>query len=151
MTREDQEIKELREHLQDGICGAAAPVIDLERHKRKRILTDTPEKEEIEKHHEIKIAKRKKERQLPKKPEFEIEAASSEELSDIEVFHSTDDSNSTVADMLKKNTIVKFLKNIARSNKFLYDKEETYEIDKRNIVFKLQSDSLRSSLLEPVF
>ncbi|GFY27961.1 hypothetical protein TNCV_4563141 [Trichonephila clavipes] len=50
---------------------------------------------------------------------------SCKELSDIEDSHSPDDANSTVAD------------NIARSNKILYDKEETYEIDNRNIVFKL--------------
>ncbi|GFX54518.1 retrovirus-related Pol polyprotein from transposon 412 [Trichonephila clavipes] len=52
-------------------------------------------------------------------------ATSSKELSDIEDSHCTDDASSAVAD------------NIARSNKFLYDKEETYEIDNRNIVFKL--------------
>ncbi|GFU98390.1 hypothetical protein TNCV_2671941 [Trichonephila clavipes] len=34
------------------------------------------------------------------KPEFKIEVASSEELSDIEDSHSTDDANSTVADLL---------------------------------------------------
>ncbi|GFW47742.1 hypothetical protein TNCV_2829301 [Trichonephila clavipes] len=117
-------------------------------------------------------------RKLVKKPEFEIKATSSKELSDIEDSHSTDDANSTVADVrntiekgrifvktehfyvagiidVKEHYSVKFLKNIAHSNKFLYDKEETYEIDNRNIVFKLpshnllvlQSDNACSSLL----
>ncbi|GFR10529.1 hypothetical protein TNCT_662481 [Trichonephila clavata] len=91
--------------------------------------------------------------------------ALSEELSDIEDFHSTD-VNSTVVDVkdttemrdfclskiqdkkteyfyaaeitdVKEHYSVKFLKNIALSHKFLlYDKEETYEIDNRNILFK---------------
>ncbi|GFY04343.1 uncharacterized protein TNCV_4414311 [Trichonephila clavipes] len=42
-----------------------------------------------------------------------------------------------VIDVKKEHKSVKFLKNIARSNKFLYDKEETYKIGNRNIVFKL--------------
>ncbi|GFT20706.1 hypothetical protein TNCV_3047651 [Trichonephila clavipes] len=44
---------------------------------RGRILTDTPEKEEIKKH-AIKIAKKKK-KKLVKTPEFEIKANSSKE------------------------------------------------------------------------
>ncbi|GFU84376.1 DUF1758 domain-containing protein [Trichonephila clavipes] len=64
---------------------------------RGRILTDTPEKEEIKKHHVIKIVKRK--RKPVKKPEFEIKATSSKQLSDIEDSHSTDDANSTVANI----------------------------------------------------
>ncbi|GFW17747.1 hypothetical protein TNCV_2653041 [Trichonephila clavipes] len=42
-----------------------------------------------------------------------------------------------VIDVKKEHKTVKFLKNIARSNKFLYDKEETYKIGNRNIVYKL--------------
>ncbi|GFU23017.1 integrase catalytic domain-containing protein [Trichonephila clavipes] len=90
---------------------------------RGRILTDIPEKEEIKNIMLLKLPKKRK-RKFVKKPEFEIKATSSKELSDIDDSHSTNDENSTVAD------------NIARSNKFLYDKE-TYEIDNRNIVFKL--------------
>ncbi|GFV10316.1 hypothetical protein TNCV_4853651 [Trichonephila clavipes] len=96
----------------------------------------------------------------------EFLATSSEERSDIEDFYPTDDANCTVANVrntiergdfcltkiqskktehfyeaetidVKEYCIVEFPKNIARSNKFLYDKEETYEIDNRNIVFKL--------------
>ncbi|GFT09135.1 hypothetical protein TNCV_4105791 [Trichonephila clavipes] len=42
-----------------------------------------------------------------------------------------------VIDVKKEHKSVKFLKNIARSNKFLYDKEEASKIGNRNIVFKL--------------
>ncbi|GFW84233.1 uncharacterized protein TNCV_4878961 [Trichonephila clavipes] len=42
-----------------------------------------------------------------------------------------------VIDVKKEHKSVKFLKNIARSNKFLYDKEETYKTGNRNILFKL--------------
>ncbi|GFY00115.1 hypothetical protein TNCV_1342131 [Trichonephila clavipes] len=42
-----------------------------------------------------------------------------------------------VIDVKKEQKSVKFLKNIARSDKFLCDKEETYKIGNRNIVFKL--------------
>ncbi|GFY23918.1 hypothetical protein TNCV_3537121 [Trichonephila clavipes] len=38
---------------------------------------------------------------------------------------------------VKEDYSVKFLKNIAHSSKFLFDKEETYEIGNINIVFKL--------------
>ncbi|GFW04730.1 uncharacterized protein TNCV_3897821 [Trichonephila clavipes] len=42
-----------------------------------------------------------------------------------------------VIDVKKEHKSVKFLKNIARSNKFLYNKEETYKTGNRNILFKL--------------
>ncbi|GFR33829.1 casein kinase I isoform alpha [Trichonephila clavata] len=59
---------------------------------RCRILTDTPEKEEIKKQHAINIAKKK----LVKKSEFEIKATSSEELSNIENSDSTNDVRNTI-------------------------------------------------------
>ncbi|PRD17670.1 UNVERIFIED_CONTAM: hypothetical protein NCL1_63686 [Trichonephila clavipes] len=40
-------------------------------------------------------------------------------------------------DVTEEHYSDKFPKNITHSNKFLYDKEETYEIDNRNTVFKL--------------
>ncbi|GFW88415.1 casein kinase I isoform alpha [Trichonephila clavipes] len=125
-----------------------------QKQERCRILTDTPEKEEIKKQHAIKIAKKRK---LVKISEWEIEANSSEELSNIEDSHSTDVRNAiekgdfcltriegkktehfyVVEEVdVKEHYSVKFLKKIARSN-VKYDKEETYEIDSRNIVFKL--------------
>ncbi|GFR22668.1 hypothetical protein TNCT_28011 [Trichonephila clavata] len=94
-----------------------------------------------------------------KKSEFEIEATSSEELSNIEGSDSTDVRNTIekwdfflqeykakkteyfyvaeITDVKEEHYSVKFLKNIAHSNKFLYDKEETYDTDIINIVFKL--------------
>ncbi|GFW38883.1 hypothetical protein TNCV_4078421 [Trichonephila clavipes] len=43
--------------------------------------------------------KKKKKKTCDKKPEFEIKATSSKELSDIKDSHSTDDANSTVTDV----------------------------------------------------
>ncbi|GFT29318.1 hypothetical protein TNCV_756841 [Trichonephila clavipes] len=108
-------------------------------------------------------------------------ATSSKELSGIGDSHSTDDANSTVAHVrntieggcltkihgkktehfyeaeimdVKEHYSVKFLKNSARSNKFLYDKEEMKlktEILCSNCpnhhLLKLQSDTVCSSLL----
>ncbi|GFW56725.1 hypothetical protein TNCV_4068051 [Trichonephila clavipes] len=42
-----------------------------------------------------------------------------------------------IIDVKEEHYSVKFLKNNTYSNKFLFDKEETYEIGNRNIVFKL--------------
>lgn len=132
---------------------------------RCRILTDTPEKKEIEEQHAIKMAKRK--RKIIKKPVYQIEEISSEELSDIAEFSDfTDDASFTVADIydtIEKGDFcltrlqgkktehfyvaeiidikgeqynVKYLKKIAHTNKFLYEKD-VYEIENKNIVFKL--------------
>lgn len=132
---------------------------------RCRILTDTPEKKEIEEQHANRMAKRK--RKIMKKS-FQIEATSSEELSDtVDSSDSTDDASSTVPDIsdaIEKGDFcltrlqgkktehfyvaeiidvkeerysVKYLKKIAHSNKFLYDKDVVYEIESNNIVFKL--------------
>ncbi|GFQ95062.1 hypothetical protein TNCT_203141 [Trichonephila clavata] len=92
-----------------------------------------------------------------KKSEFEIEATSSEELSNIEDSDSTDVRNTIekgdfcltriqgkktehfyvaeIIDVKEEHYSVKFLKNIARSNKFLYDREETYDTDIINSVY----------------
>ncbi|GFW97080.1 hypothetical protein TNCV_2697021 [Trichonephila clavipes] len=75
---------------------------------RGRILTDTPENEEIKNIVLLKLPKERK-RKLVKKPEFEIKATSSKEISDFEDSHSTDDANSTVSDAdwnLGKHNIV---------------------------------------------
>ena len=42
-----------------------------------------------------------------------------------------------IIDVKEEQYSVKYLKKIAHSNKFLYDKDDVYEIENTNIVFKL--------------
>ncbi|GFQ81809.1 hypothetical protein TNCT_205601 [Trichonephila clavata] len=146
---------------------------------RCRILTDTPEKEEIEKQHAIEIAKKRK---LVKKSECEIEETSSEELSNIEDFDPTDDVRNTIEkgdfcltriqgektehfyvaeiiDVKEEHHSVTFLKNIAVKISFFMKKKKlmklTSEILSLNCpnhnLLILQSGNICSSLLEQVF